>query len=168
MAATPSLPEAFLDRVLGFDTFDVRIRWYSCVIVTLSSLNYPDVIPQVYRHLKVAILDTLGDDESKRKALNRIREGLIKSTGIVGAGRTGNAMRALSDCIPETLRELQSPRSQEPEQQARARGKEFWTNIYARNPAFDPEASVRASPDYAFVVRGRLLFLSLCSFWRPF
>jgi len=39
---------------------------------------------------------------------------------------------------------------------ARERGMAFWTRIYSQNRAFDPEASVRASPDYAFIVRGML------------
>jgi hypothetical protein len=46
-------------------------------------------------------------------------------------------------------------RAKESDEKARERGWKFWTNIYARYPAFDPEASVRASPDYAFVVRGK-------------
>ena len=84
-----------------------------------------------------------------------MREGLIKSTGIVGAARTGNAMRILGNCIPESLRDTGvSPRSQESEDVARERGRRFWSNVYARNKDFDPGASVRASPDYAFVVRG--------------
>jgi len=69
-------------------------------------------------------------------------------------------MRILSDCIPAELRELESPRSKETDEQARERGMKFWRSVYARNPAFDPEASVRASPDYAFIVRGKkILFL---------
>lgn len=87
-------------------------------------------------------------------AIQKVREGLIKSTGVVGAGRTGNAMRTLSNCIPDEYREVDSPRSKESEEVARKRGRKFWLDIYARNPAFDPEASVRASPDYAFIVRG--------------
>lgn len=93
--------------------------------------------------------------EDRFSAVRQVREGLIKSTGIVGACRTGNAMRTLSICISEELREKESPRSKESDELARKRGKEFWSSIYARNPAFDPEASVRASPDYAFIVRGK-------------
>jgi hypothetical protein len=124
-----------------------------CVLVALSSLNYSDVIPQVYEHLDVNLLSPLSFDE-RFAVVRQIREGLIKSTGVVGAARTGNAMRALAECIPENLREKESSRSKEPEELARQRGKEFWTRIYSRNRAFDPQASVRASPDYAFVIRG--------------
>lgn len=151
---TPTLPSSFLDAVNPLPSATIRTRWYMCVIITLSSLNYPDVIPQVYAHLDANLLKPMSPDE-RFLAIRQIREGLIKSTGIVGACRTGNAMRTLSHCIPEELREKDSPRSKEPEDMVRKRGKEFWSNIYARNPAFDPEASVRASPDYAFIVRGK-------------
>ncbi|CAL5869732.1 uncharacterized protein PFLUO_LOCUS3962 [Penicillium psychrofluorescens] len=91
--------------------------------------------------------------EDRFSVSQKLREGLIKSTGIVGAARTGNAMRALATCIPVELREKESPRSKESDETARQRGKEFWTRIYSRNRVFDPEASVRASPDYAFIIR---------------
>ena len=151
---TPTLPDVFLKQVTQLETTEHKLRWYMCVFITLSSLNYPDVIPQVYDHLDELVLSTLPDDGSRGQAINRIREGLIKSTGIVGAARTGNAMRSLPNQIPTKFRETESPRSKESEEHARERGRKFWLNIYARNPAFDPEASVRASPDYAFVVRG--------------
>ena len=152
---TPTLPDSFLRQVLDLDNTNDRLRWYMCVIVTLSSVNYPDIIPQVYAHLDTNVLSKLESDAARKSAIGRVREGLIKSTGIVGAGRTGNAMRTLSNCVPASMRETESLRAKESDEFARARGKKFWTNIYARNPAFDPEASVRASPDYAFVVRGK-------------
>lgn len=154
-ATTPTLPESFLQGALDQQEVNDRLRWYMCVMITLSSVNYPDVIPQVYKHLDENVLSKLASDEERKLAINRVREGLIKSTGIVGAARTGNAMRTLSDCVPVELRITESMRSKETDEEARARGRKFWANIYARNPAFDPEASVRASPDYAFVVRGK-------------
>ena len=151
---TPSLPQEFLDQALQLEDVSHRVRWYMCAVVNLSSMGYPDVIPQVYEHLDVNLLSTLPSNQARKQVLNQVREALIKSTGIVGAGRTGNAMRTLSGCIPEEFREADAPRAMEDDRTARERGKKFWTNIYARNPAFDPGASVRASPDYAFVVRG--------------
>lgn len=158
-ADTPTLPSSLLDQSLSLSSTAERIRWYMCVIVTLSSLNYPDVIPQVYEHFSSNLLAKLPPDD-RFAAVQKVREGLIKSTGIAGAGRTGNAMRTLSNCIPDEYREKDSPRSKESDEVARKRGREFWLNIYARNPAFDPEASVRASPDYAFIVRGKSIHLS--------
>lgn len=158
-AETPTLPTSFLEPVLSLPSTSVRLRWYTCVLVALSSLNYPDVIPQVYSHLDAHLLSALSR-EDRFAAVRKIREGLIKSTGIVGAARTGNAMRALGGCIPEELREKESPRSKESVEVARQRGMAFWTRIYSQNRAFDPEASVRASPDYAFVVRGTTFYLA--------
>lgn len=156
--STPQLPSSLLDQSLSLDA-PGRIRWYMCVIVTLSSLGYPDVIPQVYTHFSSTLLAQLPESEHFG-AVQQVREGLIKSTGIAGAARTGNAMRALSSCIPDQFRDQDSPRSKESDEAARKRGREFWLNIYARNPAFDPEASVKASPDYAFIVRGQSVLLT--------
>lgn len=158
-AVTPILPTSFLEAAKSVDASS-RLRWYMCVVVMLSSVNYPDVIPQVYEHLDRNLLSKLSE-EDRFNAVRKLREGLIKSTGIVGAARTGNAIRTLAGCIPVALREKESPRSQESDEKARERGKAFWTRIYSRNKAFDPEATVRASPDYAFIVRGSLSHFSL-------
>ncbi|KAJ8110815.1 hypothetical protein OPT61_g6434 [Boeremia exigua] len=160
---TPVLPDSFFQSVQDINDTNDRLRWYMCVLVFLSSVNYPDVIPQVYTHLDTHLLSRLDSDEARKAAISRVREGLIKSTGIVGAARTGNAMRTLSNHIPESLREKESLRAKESEEEARERGRKFWLNVYARNPAFDPEASVRASPDYAFVVRD-VLYARVFSF----
>lgn len=156
VAETPTLPASFWEPVLALPSTSDRIRWYMCVLVTLSSLNYSDIVPQVYNHLDEHLLSTMSP-EDRFSVSQKLREGLIKSTGIVGAARTGNAMRALATCIPVELREKESPRSKESDETARQRGKEFWTRIYSRNRVFDPEASVRASPDYAFIIRGMTL-----------
>lgn len=124
-----------------------------CVIVGLSSLNYADVIPQVYSHLDMKLLSSLSHDE-RFEALQKIREGLTKSVGIVGAARTGNAMRILANCTPEDLMLKESPRSQEREETAIKRGNEFFSRVYDRNPLFDVAETERASPDYLFVVKG--------------
>ncbi|KAF2653677.1 hypothetical protein K491DRAFT_717855 [Lophiostoma macrostomum CBS 122681] len=161
---TPTISDSFFAPPLDQSDVELRARWYMCTIISLSSLNYPDVIPQVYEHFSKHVLSTLASDEERKRTVACVREGLIKSTGIVGAARTGNAMRILGNCIPENLRDAGVPlRSQELEDLARERGKRFWSNIYARNKDFDPGASVRASPDYAFVVRD-VLYARVFSF----
>lgn len=155
-AKSVSLPQSLLDSSLRLGDTEKRTRWYMCLIITLSSLNYPEVIPQVYEHFSITLLAELPAEE-RFGVVQKVREGLIKSTGIVGAARTGNSMRTLSKCVPEEYREKDSPRSKESDEVARKRGREFWLNVYSRNPAFDPEASVRASPDYAFIIRGEFL-----------
>lgn len=137
-----------------------------CVIISLSSMNYPDVIPQVFSHCVENHLPSLESAKARLSAIQQIREGLIKSTGIVGAARTGTAMRTLAKSIPEEYREttMHSPRATESVEHARERGRKFWSNIYSRNRVFDPEATVKASPDYAFIVRGTFI----CCFRKLF
>ena len=62
-------------------------------------------------------------------------------------------MRTLCKLIPSDLRDTSAPRSIETQAQASKRGHEFWTRIYARNSEFEPNATVEACPDYAFIVR---------------
>ncbi|KAF2028222.1 hypothetical protein EK21DRAFT_114133 [Setomelanomma holmii] len=162
-AETPILPDAFFQSVSALNDTNDRLRWYMSVHITLSSANYPDVIPGVYNHLDTRLLSRLDSQDARKSEINRIREGLIKSTGIVGAVGTGNAMGTLSDRVPESLRETECMRAKESDEEARMRGRKFWTNIYASNPAVDLEASVRVSPDYAFVVRD-VLYARVFSF----
>ncbi|KAL2833753.1 hypothetical protein BDW59DRAFT_179458 [Aspergillus cavernicola] len=163
MSETPTLPSSFWEPVLALPSTAPKLRWYMCVLVSLSSLNYPDVIPQVYTHLNDHFFLSTLPHTDRFNTVRHLREALIKSTGIVGAGRTGNAIRCLASCIPVDLQETESPRSLESDETARKRGREFWTRIYARNRAFDPQASVRASPDYAFVVR-EVIYARILSF----
>lgn len=153
-ADTPRLSSSLLQSSLSIDDTAKRIRWYMCVVVNLSSLNYPDVIPQVYEHFASNVLTDL-PPAGRLVAVRTVREGLIKTVGIVGAARTGNAIRTLSKLLPEEYRDTESPRSKESDEVAKKRGKEFWANIYSRNKAFDPDATVKASPDYAYIVRGK-------------
>lgn len=129
-----------------------------CVIVNLSSNNYSDVIPQVYSHFDKHLLSSLPEDE-RFHAVECIREGLIKSFGIVGAARTGNGIRTFADCLPESLAAREpSVRAQESEETAIKRGNEFFGRVYDRNPLFKVEDTRRASPDYLFVVKGKRPF----------
>ena len=122
-------------------------------MVNLSSLNYADVIPQVYAHFDANLLSRFPHSD-RFEAVNRVREGLTKSLGIAGAARTGNGLRILSDCTPDDLRLKNSPRSLETEETAIKRGNEFFGRVYDRNPLFDVRDTERASPDYLFVVKG--------------
>lgn len=127
-----------------------------CVIVGLSSLNYADVIPQAYTHISMNLLTSLSQDE-RFDAVQKVREGLTKSLGIVGAARTGNALRILANCTPKDLMLKESPRSQESEEKAILRGNEFFSRVYDKNPLFDKAETERASPDYMLVVKGTTL-----------
>jgi hypothetical protein len=152
---TPALPTFVFEATENLSV-SAKVRWYMCTIVNLSALNFPDVIPQVYENFAERLLKTLPVEE-RLKAVQKVREGLIKSVGIAGAARTGTAMRTLANCMPADFQEVESPRSQEPEDVAQERGRKFWANVYARNAAFDPKATERASPDYTFIIRGTFL-----------
>ena len=157
---TPRIPDSFFAPVLAINDRNLKIRWYMCVIVNLSSLNYADVIPQVFSHLDTNLLSSLSDDQ-KYDAVQRIREGLVKSFGIAGAARTGNAIRVFANCTPENLLAKDSLREQEPEEVAIKRGNEFFGRVYDRNPLFKTEDTYRASPDYLFIVKGMQLSSNL-------
>lgn len=47
---TPILPDPFFKEMLNVTDSDTNrpLRWYICVMITVSSVNYPDIIPQVY------------------------------------------------------------------------------------------------------------------------
>jgi len=44
---------------------------------------------------------------------------------------------------------------------ATARGKVLHKKIYGNNPTFNPQATIDASPDYAYVIRGNSFFPKL-------
>lgn len=62
------------------------VRWYMCVMVNLSSLNFPELIPAVWEHLRKHLLIGANHDEQFILA-RRMREALTKSCAIVGAAR---------------------------------------------------------------------------------
>ncbi|OAA68639.1 hypothetical protein SPI_00834 [Niveomyces insectorum RCEF 264] len=159
---TPRLRTNFFDAVERIPSVDGKVNWYMCVVVNLAAINYPELLPNVWAHIDRHLFPGLGHDE-QFKVAQKLREALIKACGIMGAAKTGTAMRTLCKCIPDNLRDPVARRSQETQEQASARGHAFWRRIYARNPEFDPDATGNASPDYAFVVRD-LLYGRIFSF----
>lgn len=151
---TPTLPDSFFSPVLALQDNDAKIRWYMCVVINLSSLNYADVIPQVYNHLDTNLLSSLSH-EDQFTAVQKVREGLTKTIGIAGAARTGNGLRVLADCTPDELMLKDAPRKRESEETAIKRGNEFFNRVYDRNPTFDRNDTERASPDYMFIIKGK-------------
>ncbi|CAG9939931.1 unnamed protein product [Clonostachys rosea f. rosea IK726] len=149
---TPQLPDSFFAPVLTLNEDNLKVRWYMIVIVNLGSLNYADVIPQVYAHLEGHLLSHLSSKD-QYDAIHKIREGLTKAFGIVGAARTGNALRTLFTCTPEHLQLKSSPRSMESEEVAIKRGDKFFHRAYDGNPYFKASDTEEASPDYFFLVK---------------
>jgi hypothetical protein len=81
----PLLSETLFQEVEELSVAD-KHKWYMLVIVTLSSMNYPDAIPEVWSHLTSHYLPLVSQDQ-RLLAARRIREALTKSLGIVGAAR---------------------------------------------------------------------------------
>jgi hypothetical protein len=81
-----ALPSTLFNEVEGISDCQAKLRWYSVLIVTLSAMNYPDEIPNVWRHLETHYLPLL-DQDGKLLAARKIREALTKSVGIVGAAK---------------------------------------------------------------------------------
>ncbi|KAK2750275.1 hypothetical protein FQN55_002422 [Onygenales sp. PD_40] len=146
------LPSSFFSSVEQIPGLPRKLRWYMVLIVTLSAMNYPDEIPNAWQHFTKHYLARL-EPEERLIAARKIREALTKSVGIVGAAKTGTSIRLLSTVTPDELKDQESFRDKEDASTASARGKVLHTKIYGRNPLFNPQATVDASPDYAFVIR---------------
>lgn len=92
------LPELLFREVEELPTSAQKQRWYNVVIVALSSMNYPDAIPQVWEHFLSYYIPTL--PQTKRLLAARIiREALTKSLGIVGAAKVWVARAESSDLV---------------------------------------------------------------------
>lgn len=84
--AEPNLGHDFFKQVEEVDDPALKIRWYYCVVVNLAALNYADVIPKVWEHCWRHLCKPLSHDEQFKLA-QKMRESLIKATGIMGAAR---------------------------------------------------------------------------------
>ncbi len=58
-------------------------KWHQTAIVALGALNYPEEIPKLYKLL----LDVYIPEENQLKETRRIREGLTKACGVMGAAK---------------------------------------------------------------------------------
>lgn len=58
-------------------------KWYQTAIVALGALNYPEEIPRLYELLLNAYIPK----EDHLKETRKIREGLTKACGIMGAAK---------------------------------------------------------------------------------
>ncbi|KAF2658360.1 hypothetical protein K491DRAFT_676407 [Lophiostoma macrostomum CBS 122681] len=125
-----------------------QFPWYRGAIVALGALNYPEEIPAFYSH----ILSKYIPENEQKLETSKILEGLTKASGIVGAAKTGNAVRPLSQVIPAHLKDDTCYRQHESFEGAAKRGRELHTKLYGRNPTFDDKKTLRAAPDYYWIV----------------
>jgi predicted RNA-binding protein with PUA-like domain len=82
----PILHQSFFQEVEDLKSLEEKFRWYMVLIVTLSSMNFPDEVPNVFQHFSSHYLPLLQLDERLLGA-RKIREALTKSVGIVGAAK---------------------------------------------------------------------------------
>jgi len=85
-AKMPILHQSFFQEVEDLKSLEEKFRWYMVLIVTLSSMNFPDEVPNVFQHFLSHYLPLLQPDERLLGA-RKIREALTKSVGIVGAAK---------------------------------------------------------------------------------
>lgn len=93
----PILPPSFFQEVEELKTTQEKFRWYTVLIVTLSSMNYPDEIPSVYRHFLSHYLPLIKESD-RLLAARKIREALTKSVGIVGAAKVRFSVSIYPPC----------------------------------------------------------------------
>ncbi|CAK7235441.1 hypothetical protein SBRCBS47491_009294 [Sporothrix bragantina] len=149
------LGDDFFDEVEQTQSFDGKVGWYMCVVVNLAAVNYPELLPEVWSHIDSYLFPELAHDE-RFKVAQKLREALIKACGIMGAAKYILAKKDWHrDAGVMQMHPKRSARPGGAKEQASERGHAFWRRIYARNPEFDPNATIDASPDYAFVVRGQ-------------
>lgn len=116
MAMWPSIMNASLLNGLRSQAHLPPQTWYYVAAVTLSTLNRPHEIPSVLRsaleHAANAPSQHPGDMTSlpghtthdrKLFVARRIREGLVKSTAVVGLPKTINALLELKRHTPDEL-----------------------------------------------------------------
>ena len=78
--------QRIFQEIEGLKSLEEKFRRYMVLIVTLSSMNFPDEVPNVFQHFLSHYLPLLQPDERLLGA-RRIREALTKSVGIVGAAK---------------------------------------------------------------------------------
>jgi len=80
------LPQTLFQEVEDLTELQEKLRWYTTLIVTLSAMNYPDEIPNVWSHLSSHYLPLIPENQRLLTA-RKVREALTKSVGIVGAAK---------------------------------------------------------------------------------
>ncbi|OJJ06483.1 hypothetical protein ASPVEDRAFT_875524 [Aspergillus versicolor CBS 583.65] len=123
-------------------------KWYQTAIVALGALNYPEEIPKLYKIL----LDAYIPKEIWLEETRKIREGLTKACGIMGAAKTGSSLRQLATAIPPELMESTYHRAGDTQETAFKRGRKMFFQIYGNIPGYDEGKTLHASPDYYHIV----------------
>ncbi|KAE8383906.1 hypothetical protein BDV26DRAFT_299337 [Aspergillus bertholletiae] len=124
-------------------------KWYMTVTVALGAINYPEEISK----LNDLLLKEIIPQSEQLNELRKIREGLTKVCGIMGAAKTGSALRALADTTPAELMDSTYYRQDDDPQKAVRRGNEFFDRIYDSVPGHNKMKTLEASPDYYYITQ---------------
>lgn len=81
-----SLGNDFYRAVEKLSDDALKLRWYYCVIVNLAAINYPDVIPEVWKHCWQHLCEPL-DHDGRFAVAQKTREALTKGCGIMGPAK---------------------------------------------------------------------------------
>lgn len=76
-----------------------RPKWYLTAIVALAALNYPNEIPKLYQLL----LDAYIPEADRFTESTKIRKGLTKVCGIMGAAKVGRCRTCCTTAFVSTL-----------------------------------------------------------------
>ncbi|KAI8656733.1 hypothetical protein NCS56_01278100 [Fusarium sp. Ph1] len=118
--------------------------WYFIAATTLSALNRPDELPNVYKHAVEAspdIAEAIPGRDEQLSISRRIREALLKASAVGGMPRAINALLTLKTVTPEDLLDATpgdkpSPRFkdvyQTPPLEVLERGQTFFNQIYGK------------------------------------
>ncbi|KFY96024.1 hypothetical protein V500_02586 [Pseudogymnoascus sp. VKM F-4518 (FW-2643)] len=155
------LSHNFIQQLAAQGEPNTRFKWYITTIVALSSLNYPDEIGPLYTHL----LEKYIGPEEHYEETRKIKEALVKASGLHGAAKTGNAVRALYHATPSHLIDNTCYRDDDDHEVAVARGDTFLKSLYPDVPDLNTEDDYvrKCCPDYFFVV-SKLLYPHVFSF----
>ncbi|KAG0167018.1 hypothetical protein DFQ28_006709 [Apophysomyces sp. BC1034] len=119
--------------------------WYIIIAVVMSSLNHPEDIPCLYRHIA-----TLSDDNM----LLRLREGLFKSFPIAGYPKVINALQELHKAVPDSVKAnlnagMRAENTWEDVVLQRERGLALFETIYERHSQRVLDSMSATHPDLA-------------------
>ncbi|KAG7417804.1 Uncharacterized protein Forpe1208_v004067 [Fusarium oxysporum f. sp. rapae] len=86
-----------------------RDTWYFITATTLSALNRPDELPEVFKNAMGEGSDTTGDGVPSRddqlRISRRFREALLKASAVGGMPKSINALMSLKSATPEDLQD---------------------------------------------------------------
>ncbi|KAM0438930.1 hypothetical protein ACHAPT_001691 [Fusarium lateritium] len=118
--------------------------WYFITATTLSALNRPDELPNVYKHAvegSPGIAEAIPGRDEQLSISRRIREALLKASAVGGMPRTINALLTLKTVTSEDLLDAtpgDNPSSrfkdvhQTPPSEVLGRGQTFFNQIYGK------------------------------------